>query len=381
MLAASRGLARRPAAFVAFPLALTICLIADAALHAQAGRVALTPQRTGSELYEAACGACHGIDGTGQPQTTVGFDTPLPDFTDCAYATPEQDADWMAIIARGGPVRAFDRRMPAFGEALSNEDILKILGHIRTFCASRNWPRGELNLPRPLVTEKAFPENEAVWTIGAARGGIRNEFVYEQRFGSRTQVEAVVPFEMQDLNGGGWHRGLGDVALAVKRVMFHSLDRGSIVSVGGELSLPTGKEHIGLGKGFSVVEPFVAVGQILPSNGFLHVQTGLELPVNRTRAANEAFWRAAAGKSFFKGGIGRSWSPMMEVLGARELTGRTTTAWDLVPQMQVTLSKRQHIMVNAGVRIPLNERVERHSEVVTYLLWDWFDGGFLSGWR
>ena len=33
-----------------------------------------------------------------------------------------------------------------------------------------------------------------------------------------------------------------------------------------------------------------------------------------------------------------------------------------------------------GVR-RVNERVQRHNEVVTYLLWDWFDGGFLSGWR
>ena len=376
-----RGLREGPAALLTFAVASTVCLLADIAVHAQAGREVSTTARTGSELYESACAACHGKDGTGQPQDTVGFDTPLPDFTDCAYATPEQDADWLAIIARGGPVRAFDRRMPAFGDALSDEDILKILGHVRTFCTNKNWPRGELNLPRPFVTEKAFPENEAVWMIGAARRGVRNEFVYERRLGSRTQVEAVVPFEMQDVNAGGWHRGLGDVAVAVKRVMFHSLDRGSIISAGGELSVPTGSERSGLGKGFSVVEPFVAVGQILPSNGFLHLQTGLEVPAGRVGAAKEAFWRATAGKSFFEGGIGRSWSPMIEVLGARELTNRMPVEWDVLPQMQVTLSKRQHVIVNAGVRIPLTQREERHSEVVTYLLWDWFDGGFLSGWR
>jgi hypothetical protein len=72
---------------------------------------------------------------------------------------------------------------------------------------------------------------------------------------------------------------------------------------------------------------------------------------------------------------------MIEVLGARELTNRMPIEWDVVPQMQVTLSKRQHVIINAGVRIPLNQREERHSEVVAYLLWDWFDGGFLSGWR
>jgi len=33
------------------------------------------------------------------------------------------------------------------------------------------------------------------------------------------------------------------------------------------------------------------------------------------------------------------------------------------------------------VRIPINERGERHTQVMTYLLWDWFDGGFFEFWR
>ena len=55
--------------------------------------------------------------------------------------------------------------------------------------------------------------------------------------------------------------------------------------------------------------------------------------------------------------------------------------WDVVPQMQVTLSKRQHIMINAGVRLPLNERNSRRTQVLAYFLWDWFDGGLFDGWR
>jgi hypothetical protein len=48
--------------------------------------------------------------------------------------------------------------------------------------------------------------------------------------------------------------------------------------------------------------------------------------------------------------------------------------------MQVTLSTRQHIMANAGVRIPVNQREGRSTQAMVYLLWDWFDGGFLTGW-
>ena len=55
--------------------------------------------------------------------------------------------------------------------------------------------------------------------------------------------------------------------------------------------------------------------------------------------------------------------------------------WDIVPQLQVTLSKIQHVAIAGGVRIPLNERDERHAALVTYLLWDFFDGGFTQFWK
>jgi hypothetical protein len=49
--------------------------------------------------------------------------------------------------------------------------------------------------------------------------------------------------------------------------------------------------------------------------------------------------------------------------------------------MQVTLNQRQHLMINAGVRIPLTGRDEgRRAQFVTYFLWDWFDGGLRDGW-
>jgi hypothetical protein len=48
--------------------------------------------------------------------------------------------------------------------------------------------------------------------------------------------------------------------------------------------------------------------------------------------------------------------------------------------MQITLSTRQHIMMSAGVRIPLTARDERHAQFMCYLLWDWFDGPLFGGW-
>lgn len=71
---------------------------------------------------------------------------------------------------------------------------------------------------------------------------------------------------------------------------------------------------------------------------------------------------------------------MVELLGKRELASGESVLWDLVPQLQVTLSRRQHIMANVGVLLPLNERDERSTQLLAYLLWDWFDGGILDGW-
>jgi hypothetical protein len=71
---------------------------------------------------------------------------------------------------------------------------------------------------------------------------------------------------------------------------------------------------------------------------------------------------------------------MIEVLGARELASGAETEWDLVPQLQFSLSTRQHVQAGIGFRVPATDRSNRTGELVFYLLWDWFDGGVLQGW-
>jgi len=368
--------------------ALAVAHLAVVVTAAQAPTPGTAPaqaarERTGEELYRAACATCHGPDGKGSPKSVVGFDIELPDFTDCSFATPEADLDWMAIIHQGGPTRAFDRMMPAFGDALTEAEIDRILGYVRGFCPEANWPRGDLNLPRPLVTEKASPENEAVLTTSVrstGTGSVGNQFLYEHRIGPRGQYEVVVPFNLQEGAAGTWSRGLGDIALAYKHALFDSLSRGSILSAGSELKFPTGKERSGLGGGATIFEPFLTLGQILPRDGFLHAHAGLEFPLATSGASNEAFWRLAIGKTYARNRFGRAWSPMVELLAAREIASGETTAWDLLPEMQVSLSTRQHILINAGVRFPVNERDTRGKTFLVYLLWDWFDGALFDGW-
>ena len=339
--------------------------------------------RTGEELYRAACATCHGADGKGSAPAVVGFAVPLPDFTNCAFTTAEPDADWHAVVNRGGPVRGLDRHMPAFGDALSPDEIALAIGHVRTFCGATDWPRGDLNLPRAFFTEKAFPENEAVWTTGIATERDREvvaELIYERRLGARNQIELKAPIVFRQHGAGSWARGLGDVAVAFKRTVHASAVHGRIASAGLELVLPTGSESRNLGSGGTIVEPFAMWGQVFPRNLFLQAHGGAELPAGSSTAARAAFARASLGATVAQdGGFGRAWSPQIEVLWARAQGG--ASEWDVVPQVQVTLSKLQHVSVAAGLRIPITARNQRPSQVLTYLLWDWFDGGFFEFWK
>lgn len=338
---------------------------------------------SGKELYIKACANCHGANGKGTSVTQLALQTPPPDFTDCDFASREPDGDWIAVAHQGGPTRGFSTEMPAFGEALTEEDLQKIMGHIRTFCTDDNWPRGELNLPRPLVTEKAYPEDEVVLSSSidmVNEGAVMNEIIYEQRFGARNQIELVFPFGFSQQPDGNWSGGhLGDIAIGLKRAIYHNSNNGTIFSLTGEVILPSGDETFGIGKGTTVLEPFVTFGQILPADGFLQFQTGLEYPLIQNKSSNETFWRAAFGKSFNPNPWGRTWSPMVEILGSRELESDAVIHWDIMPQMQITLNTRQHIMLNVGYRIPV-DNPDRDSHLMIYILWDWFDGGFFEGW-
>jgi hypothetical protein len=74
------------------------------------------------------------------------------------------------------------------------------------------------------------------------------------------------------------------------------------------------------------------------------------------------------------------WSPMLEVIADRDFRSGAKTDWDLLPEMQVTISRRQHIRANVGVRIPAANTAGRGPQVLFYLLWDWQDGRLTEGW-
>lgn len=358
----------------------------DVLARARISRAAI---EAGSKVYEQDCLACHGPTGAGQPKSIVGFDRPdtWPDFSQCNQSAPEYVRDWRAVITYGGQARGFSQIMPAFGDALTADQIESVLAFLRSLCASDSWPVGELNVPRALVTEKAFPEDELVFTGSVeARGSpnASNDLIYEWQFSARNQLEVDAPIDFMRSEAGRMHGGLGDVAVGVKHVLFFDLsperDRGSILSVQTEVVVPTGSKSKGLGTGQVQAGGFLAYDVLLPSSGFLQVQAGGDIPRHTALAPSTVYARLAAGRSFSQPGMGRLWSPMLELVASRDLSQGSRTDFDVVPECQITLNQRQHIMASLGYRIAVNDKQNRSSEVMLYVLWDWLDGKLTEGW-
>jgi hypothetical protein len=344
--------------------------------------------KDGEAVYNAGCIACHGSTGKGAPQSHTVFVRPdtFPDFTDCSGTTPEPNGNWKAVIVHGGPSRGLSQIMPAFGDLLTDDQINDVMAYIRGFCKNvHHDPLGELNLPRALVTEKAFPEDELVVSTAASASGAPawTTDVIDERtiFNARTQLETDVPVNYADQNHN-WTEGLGDITLGVKREMFSSLRTGSILSLQGGFLLPTGDSKRGFGAGTAQFEPFAAFDQLFKENTFLQFEAGADLPFDTRVAPNNMFWRAALGQAMAKDHmLGRLYSPMVEFLASRDFRNGASTDWNVLPEMQITISRRQHVRAAFGISEPFTNTSGRAPQAMFYVLWDRADGKLWEGWR
>ena len=341
----------------------------------------------GAIVYKSGCIACHGSEGKGAPETSTVFVRPdtWPDFSRCDQTTSEANAAYKAVIVHGGRGLGFSQIMPAFGDLLTNTQIDDVIAYIRTLCHNtHHYPMGELNLPRALVTEKAFPEDELVISTAASATGAptwTTDVIHEQTFGGRNQIEVDVPVNYADQNHQ-WTEGVGDITLGLKRELFSSLTTGSILSVQGGLLLPTGDSTRGFGAGTTTFEPFAAFDQSFPENTFFQFQLGADLPANTTTAPRSLFFRSTMGQALAQDhGLGRLFTPMTEILADRSYAPGESTNWDVLPQMQVTVNRRQHIRADIGVRVPFTNTAGRSPQINFYVLWDWAEGKFWEGWR
>ena len=114
----------------------------------------------------------------------------------------------------------------------------------------------------------------------------------------------------------------------------------------------------------------------------MQAQIGTDQPTSTNESARTFYWRVAGGRTWRQeDGLGRQWTPMLEIVSDRDFDHRATTTIDIAPQFQVTLNRRQHVRMNVGLQVPVTNTEGRSKQLVCYLLWDWFDGGFREGWK
>jgi mono/diheme cytochrome c family protein len=331
---------------------------------AHAGQAAQIPA-TSSELYGAWCAKCHAENGSGRVAVQT-VKVPPRDFTDCRLATPEPDADWELVTAQGGPPAGMSSEMPAYGQLLDTDRIRGLVAHLRTFCTESGWPSGNLNFPRAIFTEKAFPENEVVILPAVSHKdgeptGFTLKSVYERRFGRRAHGEIGVPIE--SVAADRRDTGLGDISVAGKYVLHTNRATTSIVTAGLEVVLPTGTAGRSFGSGTTVFEPYLASGMAL-GRTVVQGQLKYEFPASDFWAEREAVYNLYVGHTLDD-------RPSAWTFGI-ELNGIETDV-AMTPQARKALTRTGALAAAGGVRIPLNNRSNQPVRYVGYMLWEYLD--------
>ena len=329
---------------------------------------------SGAEVYAQACAPCHGADGRGAPAGS-GITVRLPDFSDCSVSTAETTANWAGLVRHGGPFLGMSDQMPAFGDALTDEEVHAVLAYLRGFCAEPRYPIGDLNYRRPVFVEKAFPEDELILggEIEAARRArsYTSELELEARVGPRGEVTASLPVGVVDPHGAPLRAGVGDLALSYLHVLLAAPRQASIVSAGAELGLATGNRRHGLGAGTTVVAPQLLSGHAL---GPLVVQTQMrpELPADPARADRRMLYRVALQLPL--GPYKKCPVPALELEQSQALDASVHAATLLAPTFYLPLSRRGHVALGAGVEIPVAGARPFDWQLGAFLLWEYRDG-------
>lgn len=344
--------------------------------HFQSAPSAQQVPSTIPEMWGAWCARCHADDGSGrvnEPTVTV---EPM-DFTDCKVTSAEPDADWERAIAKGGPGVGLSSEMPGFEDSLTRDQISLFVSHIRGFCKEPGWPSGNTNFPRPILTEKAFPENELVilpaishYSEEGAPSITEGMFkaVYERRIGKRSMIEIGVPLVSTNAFLTRTN-GLGDIELAIKHALYTgNADKGAastprIVSVGLEVALPSGDRFQAHGTGATLFEPYISAGTMV-RDWYLQTQFKVELSSNTLRARPHLVYNTYMGRD--TSAAPNTWTIGMEVNGEDELVA-------LTPQVRKGLTGTGALAASVGMMLPLNKREEQGVRWVGYLLWEYLE--------
>jgi mono/diheme cytochrome c family protein len=85
-------------------------------------------------LFQELCSVCHGVDGKGDGPSARGLEPKPADFTNCKAMAKDSDEVLLKIIKGGGQSVGRSTVMPAWGDALSDQQIRELVKFIRGLC-------------------------------------------------------------------------------------------------------------------------------------------------------------------------------------------------------------------------------------------------------
>jgi mono/diheme cytochrome c family protein len=331
-------------------------------------------QMDAATLYSVACARCHGTDGSGlEPDNPIyqNFAAPPADLTDPLFNSREPAADWFLVIKHGGARLGLSSQMPAFGEALSDEQISDLVDHLKGLAETERYPPGDLNFLRPIETIKAFPEDEALLINRYADGderpdSFRTTLYYARRFGARYQGEA----KLAHLNEDGQSE-LEELELGFKWAVRDNLEKLSLLTVGIEAAFP--------------IEDDLASNEIIPYFSFakglsdaftLQGTLKTKLPTDDPGEGEAEF---SAIVHWMRSQWPRTFFPALEWILSSPFEDANLES-TLIPQLYFGLTKGGHVALAIGVELPLTDDLDYDYRIHSFLLWDIADGPFWKGW-
>jgi mono/diheme cytochrome c family protein len=338
-------------------LACTLLTVAclGVVVYAAETRGLLDPLLHGREIFEKNCIMCHGADARGTGQLAAALPVKPANLTDCKLTAEDPVEVLQGIIRHGGPYAGRSSVMPAFGTVLSSSDIADVARYVKSLCADPEWVPGELNFPRPLITGKAFPEQELIVGGRFGRNGKNvSEYlgILEYRVNGLTNIEVKSRALSINPNIGPTESGLGDTVLSVKRVVAFSPLYRALASAGMELTLPTGSDRRGLGSGGFVFEPNLRAG-VDWKQLVVQVAGAFVIPDGSSNSNSQAKLDVAIGRYFFPDPRLQI-TPMIEFNTTTRLSGPSygETKSAILPQVRV---KWLVWALGVGVQAPITD--------------------------
>jgi cytochrome c oxidase cbb3-type subunit 3 len=85
-------------------------------------------------LFRELCSVCHGVGGKGDGPSAQGLEPKPADFTNCTVMAKDSDDVLFKIIKGGGQSVGRSIVMPAWGDALSDQQVGDLVKYVRGLC-------------------------------------------------------------------------------------------------------------------------------------------------------------------------------------------------------------------------------------------------------